>query len=200
MKAIFIALFVLVAAVSASKYNYKYDNDRIAYLDRNNFDQCQKDFDYILIKFWSPSCSYSKRFAPEFIRARSLIHGGDYDRVTFAQVNIKIETGIAKKYNVRSTPATRLFNKRQNKWINYDGSRDCDSLVSWVKKHVYSDCESKNKRSHHSDSDCSIKSIRSKRFNSDKDCSSSSSDRKSSRHSKKYNSDKDCTSRRSNKC
>ena len=147
MKAIFIALFLLVAVASAANNNrYKY-NDDICQLDRNNFDQCQKDFDYFVVKFWSPSCPYSKKYAPEYIKARSVLRGGAYD-ITFAEVNCKLESALAKKYGVRSYPSTRFFNKRQNKWINYDGKRQSTPLVSWIKKLVDSDRQYRKSNKH----------------------------------------------------
>ena len=135
MKTICLALCLLLAVASASNYKYDCDSDDIYTFDNDNFPHCQQDFDYVLVKFYSPSCPYSIKYAPQFAQAYKSLHGGAYN-VAFGEVNIKTQSALRKKYSITSTPSTRLFVKSQNKWASYDGQRQSAPLVSWIKGQV----------------------------------------------------------------
>ena len=141
MKAIFVGLFLLVSLASATSYAYSYDADdhNILTLDHLSFPHAQIDYDYVLVKFWSPSCPYSTKYAPQYIKARGQVCTKAYPDVVFAEVNIKTELTLRKQYNILATPTTRLFVKNQNKWQNFDGERTYDVLSGWVKGRVDSD-------------------------------------------------------------
>ena len=141
MKSVFITLFLIIAAVSASRYNYDHDSDdvNILALNKLSFEQVRIDYSYVLVKFWSPACPYSRRFAPEYIKARSLVCNNAYSDAVFTSVNIKTEIDIKRQFNILATPTTRLFVKNQNTWINYEGERRYDALSGWVKTRIDSD-------------------------------------------------------------
>ena len=141
MKSVFITLFLIIAAVSASRYHYDHDSDdvNILALNKLSFEQVRIDYSYVLVKFWSPACPYSRRYAPEYVRARSLVCTKAYSDVVFSSVNIKTELEIKKQFNILATPTTRLFAKNQNTWLNFDGERRSDILSGWVRDRVNSD-------------------------------------------------------------
>lgn len=122
----FSLVIVVLAALSLA------DAGDVLTLTDADFDSRLADFDLTLVKFYAPWCGHCKKLAPEFEKAATVLKEND-PPVTLAEVDC---TGDGKdmcgKHGVSGYPTLKAF-KGGEKAFDYDGPRDADGIVKYMK-------------------------------------------------------------------
>uniref|UniRef100_A0A7E5A0H4 Protein disulfide-isomerase n=1 Tax=Panagrellus redivivus TaxID=6233 RepID=A0A7E5A0H4_PANRE len=121
-------LLVVTALVYADE-EVKFDKDEGVYiLTDSNFDAFLAAHPTALIKFYAPWCGHCKTLAPEYEKAAQRLK-----TVPLAKVDATIETEISKRFSVKGFPTVKFW-KDGGDPIDYDGARDADAIVEWIKE------------------------------------------------------------------
>ena len=60
--------------------------DNVYLITKNNFFKVIESYEYVLIKFYSPSCKFCKKMAPEFIKAAE-VYSEDDPFIAFGEID-----------------------------------------------------------------------------------------------------------------
>jgi thioredoxin-like negative regulator of GroEL len=84
------------------------------------------------VLFHSPNCGHCVRAMPDFDK---LIAAERINGIKIIKVNCLEETSLAEKHGVKSFPTYKLLNdlNDSNAIQEYDGARDFDSMMAFVK-------------------------------------------------------------------
>jgi len=101
-------------------------------LTDSNFDSQLVNADLALVKFYAPWCGHCKKIAPEFEKAATVLKDND-PPVTLAEVDCTAEgKEVCNKQGVSGYPTLKAF-KRGEKAFDYEGPRDADGIVKYMK-------------------------------------------------------------------
>ncbi|KAE9555366.1 hypothetical protein FO519_001448 [Halicephalobus sp. NKZ332] len=107
----------------------KFDKDEGVYiLTDSNFDDFLAQNPTTLIEFYAPWCGHCKQLAPEYEKAAKVLKD-----VPLAKVDTTVETELGKRFEIQGFPTLKFWKDGENP-IEYDGGRDSDSLVQWIKE------------------------------------------------------------------
>jgi protein disulfide isomerase family A protein 3 len=97
-----------------------------------NFQSQLASKDLALVKFYAPWCGHCKQLAPEFEKAATALKNAD-PPVTLAEVDCTAEgKETCEKFGVSGYPTLKAF-KRGEKAFDYEGPRDADGIVKYMK-------------------------------------------------------------------
>jgi len=121
MKSLILLLIALVGLA--------YCSDVIELTDAN-FDQNLKEHDVVLVEFFAPWCGHCKTLAPKYEVAATQLKG----KAHIAKIDCTLNEKTCGRFEVRGYPTLKLF--RHGQPSEYNGVRETDGLVSFMKKQV----------------------------------------------------------------
>ncbi|GMH36269.1 hypothetical protein BSKO_04137 [Bryopsis sp. KO-2023] len=107
------------------------DEKDVAVLTDSNFEDIVEKAEFALVEFYAPWCGHCKSLAPEYAKAATAMKEHD-DSIVVAKVDATEEKELAKKFGVSGYPTIKWFVK--GKPTEYNGPRDSDGIVKWIKK------------------------------------------------------------------
>ena len=125
-KSILFAFFVLGNAVLSQEDH----NGNVVTLTQANFDEVISSSELSVVKFYAPWCGHCQHLAPHYIAAANELKG----KVLFGEVDCTVETALAEKYDISGYPTLKIFRKDVNSPSEYNGPRDADGIVRYMKK------------------------------------------------------------------
>lgn len=114
------AFFACVAFVFASD---------VLDLTQDDFDETLEKNDVILVEFFAPWCGHCKNLAPKYEKAATELKGV----AALAKVDCTAQEAICQRFDVRGYPTLKVF--REGKPSEYNGGREADAIVSFMKKY-----------------------------------------------------------------
>jgi protein disulfide isomerase len=133
LAALALASVLLGAAVPAARGEDKVDDPDVLVLGKENFEPVVNGEELMLVEFYAPWCGHCKQLAPEYAKAATRLKSHD-PPIKLGKVDATKEGELANKYEVRGYPTLKVF--RNGKESPYNGPRDADGIVEYMKKQV----------------------------------------------------------------
>lgn len=109
------------------------DETFVVHADESNFDQIVDGSKNFVVAFVAPWCGHCQRLKPEFeVAARTLNKVSDV--VQLVQVDADANKELGQRFEVKSYPTIKYFEKDSKSPKAYDGPRDAEGIVGWVNK------------------------------------------------------------------
>ncbi|CAN8234163.1 unnamed protein product [Cochlearia groenlandica] len=104
-------------------------------LDHTNFTETINKHDFIVVEFYAPWCGHCKKLTPEYEKAASELNSHNPPLV-LAKIDASEESnkGIATEYKIQGFPTIKIFRNGGKSVQDYNGPREADGIVSYVKK------------------------------------------------------------------
>ncbi|XP_045168058.2 protein disulfide-isomerase A4-like [Mercenaria mercenaria] len=144
-RVIFLAFMILTAVLSfaedaeqaeedendtkAGEDNEVREEEGVLYLTDDNFDKVTEKYDAILVEFYAPWCGHCKSLAPEYSKAAYKLKESEVP-VPLGKVDATVNSDLAARFGVSGYPTLKF--KKDGTWIEYDGPRDAEGIVTWV--------------------------------------------------------------------
>jgi len=107
------------------------DEKDVLVLTSDIFESTLKENKFVLVEFYAPWCGHCKALKPEYANAATTLKEEGVE-VVLAKVDATEESDIAEKNNVEGYPTLKWF--VDGTPADYEGGRDADAIVAWVKK------------------------------------------------------------------
>jgi len=121
MKAVILLLLALIGLACTSD---------VVELTEDNFDETLKAHSALLVEFYAPWCGHCKTLAPKYDAAATQLKG----KASIAKVDCTAHEKLCGRFEVRGYPTLKIF--RDGKPSEYNGARETDGLVAFMKKQV----------------------------------------------------------------
>ncbi|XP_074348054.1 protein disulfide-isomerase 5-3-like [Apium graveolens] len=111
-------------------------------LNARNFEKASHLYPILVVNFFAPWCSWSKRLRPAWEKAANIIrtrYDPDMDgRILVGKVDCTEEIELCKRNNIQGYPSIRIFRKGSDgrEPESYYGDRDTNSLVTTMEELV----------------------------------------------------------------
>nr|TKS17792.1 hypothetical protein D5086_0000011630 [Populus alba] len=105
------------------------DEKDVAVLTEKNFSDFIATNPYVMVEFYASWCHWSRKLAPEYSAAATLLKG----EAVLAKVEATVEMGLARKYEIRGYPSLLLFAGGIQKG-SYYGERTRDAIATWMRQ------------------------------------------------------------------
>ncbi|KAL7176393.1 hypothetical protein ACSBR2_029850 [Camellia fascicularis] len=121
------------AGESASENDDSQSKEFVLTLDHSNFFKIVTKHDFIVVDFYAPWCYWSKKLAPEYEKAASVLSLYD-PRITLAKVDASEgkNKGIASKFKIQGYPTIKILRNGGNHTQDYYGPRHADAFVAYL--------------------------------------------------------------------
>ena len=107
--------------------------ETVIVLNDENFNKTINKFENILVLFYATWCGHCKKFLPTYVKISQKLYE-EKPRINLAKIEMSSNNEIKNKYNISSFPTIKFFQK--GKPYNYDGERDEESIIKWMKKKI----------------------------------------------------------------
>ena len=128
MSNIHIFFFLILITLILTQSLFPEENDVMVLTDET-FEEGLKKYDPLMVLFYAPWCSYSKKFQPEFSKAASILKK---DNLILAKLDASNNRKIAKKYEIKGFPTVYLF--MEGDQFEYLDARNNTNIVNWMKE------------------------------------------------------------------
>ena len=118
--------------------------ETVIVLNDDNFNKTINKFENILVLFYATWCGHCKKFLPTYVKTSQKLYD-EKPRINLAKIEMSSSKEIKKVYNISSFPTIKFFQK--GKPYDYDGERDEESIIKWIKKKI--DSSIRNLTSHY---------------------------------------------------
>jgi protein disulfide-isomerase A6 len=127
MKAVFVALVLCVALVSASS---------VVELTPENFDSVVDGSKSVFVEFFAPWCGHCKNLAPVWDELGEAMKS--QSEVVIAKVDADAHRSLGERYGVSGFPTLKLFKKGGSTTApeDFNGGREIDDLVKFVNENT----------------------------------------------------------------
>lgn len=121
---------------------YHVEESGVLMLYESDFPAIFEEFPHIMIEFYDPNSEFCKRLYPVYnaaakLLAKKLSTGTSRTiSVVLGKVDITIETGIAKHYDIKQYPTIYFFVNGDETKLNFTGERTEKGIVSWTEKQL----------------------------------------------------------------
>jgi len=121
-----VALSCVAAALSA--------NAEVVVADGSNFDEVKGQSDFVMMEFYAPWCGHCKKLEPEYNDAAAQL--ADDERFTLAKIDCTGDDNrdSCSQFGVTGYPTIKIFQKDVKEPSPYEGGRNADSIVKYLKK------------------------------------------------------------------
>jgi protein disulfide isomerase family A protein 3 len=120
-------IFVLIFLVSTRDAHV---SDVFEYGD-SDFDLKIKEHEIALVELYSPQCGFCVRLAPEYEIAATKLKKND-PPIALVKVDCTINKETCSKQQANGYPTLRIY-KEGVRYADYDGPRDADGIVRYMK-------------------------------------------------------------------
>ncbi|GAX73180.1 hypothetical protein CEUSTIGMA_g633.t1 [Chlamydomonas eustigma] len=120
------------ASAAADEGDDDDDADDVVVLTTKNFDSVIAGSKFALVEFYAPWCGHCKSLAPHYSKAATILKASD-PSVVIAKVDATVESELGTKFDVKGYPTLKWFIDGELA-SDYNGGRDTDGIVSWIKK------------------------------------------------------------------
>ena len=120
--------FLILITLILTQSLFPEEND-VMVLNDETFEEGLKKYDPLMVLFYAPWCSYSKKFQPEFSKAASILKK---DNLILAKLDASNNRKIAKKYEIKGFPTVYLF--MEGDQFEYLDARNYTNIVNWMKE------------------------------------------------------------------
>ncbi|KAL9402652.1 hypothetical protein Peur_006501 [Populus x canadensis] len=107
------------------------DEKDVVVLTEKNFGDFIATNPYVMVEFYAPWCYWSRKLAPAYSAAATLLKG----EAVLAKVDATVEMGLGRKYEIQGYPSLLLFAGGIQK-SNYYGERTRDAIATWMRQKV----------------------------------------------------------------
>eukprot|EP00892_Ulva_mutabilis_P003381 jgi/Ulvmu1/1414/UM011_0143.1 len=107
------------------------NEEKVAVLTNDNFDNVTKESQYTLVEFYAPWCGHCQTLAPEYAEA-ALRLAETHPNVVLAKVDATAESSLAERFGVDGFPTLKWMSADGE--VDYSGGRTADAIVRWVTK------------------------------------------------------------------
>ncbi len=118
--------------------------ETVIVLNDNNFNKTINKFENILVLFYASWCGHCKKFLPTYVKISQKLYE-EKPRINLAKIEMSSNNEIKNIFNISSFPTIKFFQK--GKPYDYNGERDEDSMINWMKKKI--DSSIRNLTSHY---------------------------------------------------
>jgi len=122
---------LLCAALLALGHAEDVDESAVEVLGDDNLDQFIRDNDKVLVEFYAPWCGHCKALKPNWAKAALELEGDSSVSTVLAKVDATQHQASASKFGVSGYPTIKYFDSGEVE--DYNGPRDADGIVNWVK-------------------------------------------------------------------
>jgi len=129
MKAL-IAIAILGLVAANGKWGVD-EQDEVAVLTKDNFDDFIKNNKFAFVKFYAPWCGHCKSMAPGYSKLAKRMKAQE-DGVPIAKVDCTVETSIGEQMGVKGYPTLKFFVDGEP--VDYSGAREEDAIYNWIMK------------------------------------------------------------------
>ncbi|KOM41559.1 hypothetical protein LR48_Vigan04g175700 [Vigna angularis] len=127
--------FLLLAPLSQISAHESETQEFVLTLDHSNFSDTVKKHNLIVVVFYAPRCDRSKKLAPEYEKAASILSSYD-PAVVLAKIDADDEKNkdLATEFEVRAYPTIRILRNGGKNVQEYKGPREADGIAEYLKK------------------------------------------------------------------
>ena len=123
-----IIIFLFLFIYSKCEEEFPIEKDVLVLTD-STFDKAINKYEYLMVFFYAPWCIRCNKFHPEYEKAASILKS---ENLFLAKVDATVEKKLSKKFEITGFPVLKLF--IQGKPIEYNGERNHEDLIKWIRK------------------------------------------------------------------
>lgn len=131
MKFVFLCLMIAAIAASSDKHWGVDEEENVAVLTNDNFEEFLKSNKFAFVKFYAPWCGHCKSMAPAYSNLGKRMKV-ETDGVAVGKVDSTVHNDLGTKYGVQGFPTLKLFINGEP--VDYAGGREEDAMFNWLKK------------------------------------------------------------------
>lgn len=126
-----ILLLLSLTLVSADGHWGVPEEEEVAVLNKDNFDNFIANNNLVFVKFYAPWCGHCKTMAPAYSKLATRMKAQE-NGAAIAKVDATVESELGSKYGVQGFPTLKLFLNGEP--VDYSGAREEDAMFEWLMK------------------------------------------------------------------
>ena len=131
MKLFILTLCLAALARAADNHWGVAEDEHVAVLKTDNFDDFIKNNKYAFVKFYAPWCGHCKSMEPAYSKLAQRMKA-ETDGVAIGKVDSTVENDLGTRYGVQGFPTLKLFINGEP--VDYSGGREEEPMFNWLKK------------------------------------------------------------------